>query len=649
MKRILLLIVVFAIAGVSLAQAQNNSPSVPWRFGAHVGANINMSGVGYSSWLRADERPAGSFIPYVRNDGNGLGLYLGLNAQYNFLDWLGVQARLSYDMRSLTANDDQSYTKLDGTNFDDEYCFNIGLINFEALAKLYLGDRFHFTGGGGLGFKMDSYYTYKLDGQESHGSEVDIPGSALVGSFVGGFGYEIPLGNTASDPQWFLTPFVEASYMVGMREVDFEFQSGFADGLSILTVRAGIEVAMGSPERDDIVAPVGRLFQITPPEDGIYTNRTTNEYFPIRPYVVFDSGSTEIPTEWNNSPRYNLIDAGDRDDWIQNARNTVMDAEHAADADENRYMQGQVYYNILNIVGYRLQQTPTADLTLIGSDPVEKNGEDLANTVKAYLTGVWGIDGNRIAVKSQVNPRKPAGTPRTPAEDRPLAVKENRRVEIVSSDPSIMRRAVIRAESPAREENEIHIEIITNEDIDSWQVSIKGEGQSKSFGPFTSSDAYMDPTGLLTDDNSDGDYVAEVIATTADGRTLTEDAEFSLRLNEDNALAERFALTFEFSEDDPEARSEDFLEDIAPRIPNGATVIISGFTDNIGSDDYNMKLSKERANQAATILKRRLNELGKKANIRAIGFGEDSDRHPYTNVRPEGRMYNRTVIVDIIP
>ena len=653
-QRITILAILVALVGMSSQVMAQDPPSVPFRWGAHLGLNYNMAGVGYANWMTDENgnpiRPGGSFIPEVLNDGSGLGLYIGVSAQWQLLDFLGIQGRLSYDQRSLTANDDQSHTKPDGSFYNDEFNFNIGLLNLEALAKLYLGDHFHFTGGGGVGYKLDSYYTYRLDSQDPESDPIDIPGSSIVGSFVGGIGYDIYLSDAKEDQQWILTPFVEASYMVGMKEVDFsETQSGFADGLSIPTLRAGLNIAFGDAEREEQQPAMGKFFRVSPPEDGIYSTRITNEYFPIRPYVVFDSGSTAIPAEWNGEPRYELVDAGGREDWIDMARHTVMDADHAADADENRYMQGRIYYNILNIAGYRMQQTPSANLTLIGSDPVEKNGEDLANSVKDYLTSVWEIDAGRIETQGQVMPRKPAGTPRTPQADRPLATKENRRVELVSNDPSILRRAVIRAERPASEENEIYVELTTSETISSWQVTVRGEGQSKSYGPFSSNAAYMDPTGLLPEGEDEGEYTLEVVATTADGRTLSDTETFELRRNENDALAERHALIFEFSADDPVGRSEEFLEDIAPRVPNGALVIISGYTDNIGNDDFNQKLSQDRADQVKKILERRLGELGKSATVRAKGYGEDSNRHPYSNERPEGRMYNRTVIVDIIP
>lgn len=640
------LAVLAVMVGTTIAQ---DNLSVPTRWGAHLGLNYNMSGAGYGEWIPgADRRPGGSFIEEVLNDGSGLGLYAGLSGQWHLLDWFAIQGRLSYDQRSLSVTDDQSYT-----NVADEFNLNIGLINLEALAKLYLGRSFHFTAGGGIAYQMTSEYTYTKVDNGTAGPESDVitvPGSNIIGSFVGGLGWDIWLSDPSEQQQWILTPFAEATWMVGMREVDFESQGGFDDGLSVITVRAGVQIAFGDAVRDDatpVAAPIGKFFRITPPEDGIFSKRSTNEYFPIRPYVFFDYNSTEIPKENNSNRRYNVITKDDRDELIALARNTIMDVEH--DADVQRYMQGQVYYNILNIVGYRMQQTPTANLTLIGSDPKEKNGEALAETVKKYLVDVWEIDPSRITVTGQENPRVPSGTARTPAADRPLADIENRRVEITSNDPSIGRRAVVVSERAAREENMIDIEITTNEAIESWQVTISGNGQRKSYGPFTYKEANIDPVGLMAEGDDPATFTAEVVAKTKDGRTLSDSEPFELRLNDKNSMAERHALTFEYSDEDLVKRSEQFLSEIAKATPNGATVIISGFTDNIGSDEYNLKLSKDRAEEVKSILVSKYNAAGKKVTIRAFGYGESSDRHPYTNELPEGRMYNRTVIVDILP
>ncbi|MCO6465856.1 MAG: OmpA family protein [Bradyrhizobiaceae bacterium] len=631
---------VLTVVGTLSAQERG---SVPFRYGAHLGLNYNMAGVGYSRWIESAERPFGSYIPYVRNDGNGLGLYAGLNAQWMLLDVLGLQTRLSYDNRYLQAIDDQSYTAADGSAIKDEYDFMTSLVNIDVLAKWYLGNEFHLTGGGGLGFKLNSTYDYRMNSVDPQVKDVEVPGSAIVGSAVIGLGYDIPLSEASAKSQMFLTPFLEMSYAMGMRTPQFEFQSGLADGLSIVTLRAGVAVTMGDVDgaRSGDMGS-GKFFMITPPEDGIHAHRIVEERFPLRPFVFFDSANTAIPS------RYNNINAGDTNGLIDRAM-TQWTADNIDDLQERKYLQGEVYYNLLNIIGYRANRTPNAQLTLVGSDPREKNGQTLAETVKNYLVNTWNIAPDRITVKGQLNPKRPSGTDRTPPEDKPFAEAENRRVEVESNVADITRRAVLKTEQPAREENQVNVKITTNENIESWQMTISGNGERKSYGPFTGREAYIDPTGLLKDGQSEETFTAEVIAKTTDGRTLSDAATFELKMSNESSHADRYTLIFEYNDDDPIGRTRDFINDLVPHIPNGATIFISGYTDNLGKEDVNMKLSQSRADQVKAQLEQGLKAAGKKATIRATGYGEDPTYTPFSNNLPEGRMYNRTVIVDILP
>jgi outer membrane protein OmpA-like peptidoglycan-associated protein len=66
------------------------------------------------------------------------------------------------------------------------------------------------------------------------------------------------------------------------------------------------------------------------------------------------------------------------------------------------------YYNVLNIIGKRLTQNPTAQIQIIGcnsSTGVEENNLDLsrqrAEAVKTYLSNVWRVDFQRLNVESR--------------------------------------------------------------------------------------------------------------------------------------------------------------------------------------------------------------------------------------------------------
>jgi hypothetical protein len=66
-----------------------------------------------------------------------------------------------------------------------------------------------------------------------------------------------------------------------------------------------------------------------------------------------------------------------------------------------------VYYNVLNILGDRMQKNPSATISLVGSS---ENGpaDGLAESVKTYLVTVFAIDGSRIATKGQNKPNIPS-------------------------------------------------------------------------------------------------------------------------------------------------------------------------------------------------------------------------------------------------
>jgi len=625
--------------------AQPEDRRVPWRFGVNLGLNYNMAGVGYANWITDPLRPNGQFVPYVMNDGSGIGPYLGAFVEYN-PSWWGLQLRASFDGRGLTAKDDQSYKDESGTFLSDEYVLSNTYISFEPLFRInpFNNSGFHMVIGPGFGIRTSSSFDYTLQGQSTvTGVPLDKP-TGFTFSFVGGFGWDIHLNSGQANTQWFLKPFVEGSYMTGQRDVSYAGQGSFDDALSTVTVRAGIGISFGAADplaESAPVAPlpVGKLFRITPPADGIFSKRIMDEYYPLRPFVFFDKNNTKIPT------RYTTINASETSTW---AATSGLTADSLTNVAARPYRQGEVYYNILNVFGNRLKNSPSSTVELIGSDPAEKNGEVLANTVKDYFVNTWGIAPSRITVRGQLEPRIVSGSPRTPSEDLAAAAIENRRVEFIFSDPQMARRVQLRAERDAVEENLVYTELLTNENVGSWTATITGGGQRKTYGPYYDKDAYMDPTGLLQTGQQSGTYTLEVVAKTMDGRTLTDSEQFNLFRAAKDSKVERHSFTFEFGEQDPVRRSEAFLRgEVATRIANGSTVYIVGHTDNIGTPDVNMTLSQTRSTETRDILADELKVKGKTANIYARGVGEVSDATIFSNDTPEGRMYNRTVIVDI--
>jgi outer membrane protein OmpA-like peptidoglycan-associated protein len=96
---------------------------------------------------------------------------------------------------------------------------------------------------------------------------------------------------------------------------------------------------------------------------------------------------------------------------------------------------------------------------------------------------------------------------------------------------------------------------------------------------------------------------------------------------------------------------EKYINDVVvPKIPLNGTVSIHGYADITGSDAYNLRLSIARANDVKSIMQNSLKKAGRTdVKFDVDGYGRDASKAPFDNKYPEGRYYNRTVIIDINP
>jgi outer membrane protein OmpA-like peptidoglycan-associated protein len=111
----------------------------------------------------------------------------------------------------------------------------------------------------------------------------------------------------------------------------------------------------------------------------------------------------------------------------------------------------------------------------------------------------------------------------------------------------------------------------------------------------------------------------------------------------------RFRILFDFDKSKTIASYDKFLtEVVVPLIPDSGVVIIHGYTDITGEEEYNENLSNERVQDARTIIESAISKSGKRGiTFETFGFGEN---HPtFYNFFPEERSYNRSVVIDIVP
>jgi outer membrane protein OmpA-like peptidoglycan-associated protein len=103
--------------------------------------------------------------------------------------------------------------------------------------------------------------------------------------------------------------------------------------------------------------------------------------------------------------------------------------------------------------------------------------------------------------------------------------------------------------------------------------------------------------------------------------------------SQDKTIDRYSLILFGFDKAELTSEHRSLIEAVRGRITPGSQVRIVGYTDMVGSEEYNQRLSQQRASAVAQELR--------VPNATVVGNGE---RLPlYDNQRPEGRFYNRTV------
>jgi len=319
---------------------------------------------------------------------------------------------------------------------------------------------------------------------------------------------------------------------------------------------------------------------------------------------------------------------------------------------------------MLNIVGKRLVATPAATITLVGCNDniaYEKGKKELsaqrAEAVKNYLQTVWNIAPERIAVEVR-------NLPKTPSTSRSKEGQaENRRVEILSTDPAIL--APIRSTYLATRIDALELtlnpDIVAPHGIASWKLSaVNAAGKLTDLsGSGAPGKAIKIPLGGndLRGLAAGGDISVkmELLDSKGQGMVLSplpvkvNFIETSKRLaqKQDQRVQEKYALIlFDFDKDTIGGANQEIIDKIVSRIKTlpQATAEIIGHTDNIGTEAYNIKLSERRALAVNKQLTAAYGE-GTADRIRYSGVGPNSPL--YENVSPESRSFNRTVTITL--
>lgn len=624
-----------------------------WWFGAAAGENFNFHR-GTIQQLNSNLTSSVAF-----HDGNGAGLYVAPLIEFHpyYSRW-GLTLQSGYDNRR------GSFEQTDALcNCPVRLSTNLSYITTE-LSLLFAPFKsgFYLFVGSRLAFNVDKTFVYKegtdarlpqpVDNPDIKGDFSDIRKTRV--SMQVGAGYDIPFTSRNKEVQSVISPFISFHPYFSQSPRSVESWD-----LSTLRVGAALKIGRGhfitAPVKINAVAPDPEVrFSVTSPRN-IPVERRVRETFPLRNYVFFNIGSTEIPD------RYVMLLKSQVRDFKEDQLEVFAPKNLSG-----RSARGMVvYYNILNIMGDRLQKNPATAITLVGSS--EKGPEDgkiMAESIRRYLVDIFGIDGSRIGIEGRSKPEiaseQPGGT-----RELDLLREGDRRVSIESRSPALLMEFQSGPDAPLKP---VEINAVQEAPLDSyitfnvegaqaafssWSLEIRDEnGKVANFGPFTHEKVSM-PGKFVLGTRSEGDYSVSMIGKTKSGKTVIKETSVHMVLwaPAENEQGMRFSVIFEFNDSKTITLYDKYLTNVvAPKIPKGALVIIHGYTDIIGEEAHNQKLSLARANDVKNILEKSLTKAGRSdVKLEVYGFGEDETLSPFENRFPEERFYNRTVLIDIIP
>ncbi len=358
--------------------------------------------------------------------------------------------------------------------------------------------------------------------------------------------------------------------------------------------------------------------------------------YPILPYIFFDSASANLRKVYDK--KY----------------------ENSYQFDEKTLPQDnlEIYYYILDILGSRMTKN-NAKLTITGLADInefnieaerENLGKQRAEIIAKYLINKWGIDKNRLIIdtkdKSKIN-----------SNNRDIAI-ENRRIELNSTDEKLFEPIIhsrfIEYTSNKKEQN---VSFKAKNEINSIKLFVKSDNQinevDKSFYKLNKSGNNYNLTlnnsqnYLKTYSNIKDLYQEkELLVITEDkyNQIDTINTGFTVFKDKNNFELGRLNLiVFDFNSSEISTINKNMLKNFTRyAIKEDSKTKIIGSTDLVGELNYNFKLSQDRADAVADLLR---GYLPAYRYDEVKGIGPTDIR--YDNSIPEGRFYCRTVLIEV--
>lgn len=364
---------------------------------------------------------------------------------------------------------------------------------------------------------------------------------------------------------------------------------------------------------------------------------------PLLNYVFFDENSSVIP------PRYKKL---------------TQKKPKSFNLDDMHDMPTlKTYYHILNIIGKRMQEIPTANLTITGCNSnsgLEKNNlalsEQRAKAVFNYLNDIWDIPESRMKIEIRNLPEQASSSKPSENQDYTDGTAENRRVEIQSDNYEILKPLLTYGKRYKIEPPALYLKAKVNSEIpvENWSIKFTSNGvMIDSSGKNNSS-----PDSIFWDVDSRKVLISETRprrisagfgVENQKGQKSFAEAAIPVEIisksegeGKDTTYDEYSLILFDFASDKIEESNQKIIDIIKQRVNPGASVSIVGHTDRVGSEKANQKLSEKRAKASERALS------FEKENFRVNAAGSGESDLLYFNDLPEGRFYCRTVKIDVV-
>jgi len=357
--------------------------------------------------------------------------------------------------------------------------------------------------------------------------------------------------------------------------------------------------------------------------------------FPLLPYLFFDSTSATL------RERYTSNEPTDGFNEQALPKQTLP-----------------IYYRMLDVIGRRMVDNPGATLTVTGTtdgrelpavDERKKLAERRAQNVISYLTSRWGLATSRFVLRT-------LDKPALVSSDRYIeGWEENRRVELASSEPTVMGPVVhtrFNEYIPVQPRHEFTTSVRNPERARSWNLDVGrartsvatrgGDGLAPERIVFDLDQSMTDKLGPVV--NPVDTLDARLAVTQQDGTMVDASTRFPLIKTVSNYEVSRLSLiVFDFDQSVISEQNREMMKRViaASARPN-STATIKGTTDRLGELSHNMELSQSRARAVQQYLA----SVAPQVRLDQVTGVGPSDL-PYDNNLPEGRYYCRTVSLTI--